>query len=139
MFNFFRFGWELFSGNFLVEFLRLSYYSFEFDPCEFVRFSYCNFLSMISCVPILFLFLSVNKCCKLALRLFLKTFQGTDAQTSYTEYIEPAFISNRPLYVLQPKCMSDSTISVDIEVSGIRLQQGMEPFYLFKKPASLFR
>ncbi|XP_020244147.1 ABC transporter A family member 7-like isoform X2 [Asparagus officinalis] len=48
---------------------------------------------------------------------------GTDAPTSLTEFIENAFVSDRPLYVLQPRCSGDSVVSLDIEVSGIDLQQ----------------
>ncbi|XP_020242640.1 receptor kinase-like protein Xa21 [Asparagus officinalis] len=50
---------------------------------------------------------------------------GTDAPTSLTEFIENAFVSDRPLYVLQPRCSGDSVVSLDIEVSGIDLQQDM--------------
>ncbi|ONK59405.1 uncharacterized protein A4U43_C08F6090 [Asparagus officinalis] len=55
---------------------------------------------------------------------------GTDAPTSLTEFIENAFVSDRPLYVLQPRCSGDSVVSLDIEVSGIDLQQGSIPHSL---------
>ncbi|KAJ3683353.1 hypothetical protein LUZ60_013580 [Juncus effusus] len=44
---------------------------------------------------------------------------GSHTKPAYNEYIEPAFISNGPLYVIQPTCLSNSSQQVTVQFSGI--------------------
>ncbi|KAJ4769649.1 Abc transporter a family member 7 [Rhynchospora pubera] len=44
---------------------------------------------------------------------------GSDTYTRYNQYIEPAFISNRPLYYLQPSCLSNTSSKATIDYQGV--------------------
>lgn len=48
---------------------------------------------------------------------------GTDTPTRTSQFIEPAFISDRPLYVLQSQCMPNYTGSLAINLAGQTLDQ----------------
>lgn len=48
---------------------------------------------------------------------------GTDTPTSNAQFIEPAFIKDRPLYVLQPQCMPNYTGSFVIGLAGQTINQ----------------
>ncbi|KAK1298425.1 ABC transporter A family member 8 [Acorus calamus] len=51
------------------------------------------------------------------------TFQGTDTYTRNTEFIEPAFLSDRPLYIVQPQCAANFSLTVSIRIASTTLQQ----------------
>lgn len=53
-------------------------------------------------------------------------FQGSDTKTEYTNFLEPAFFSNAPVYYLQPQCSSDSKFSVSFPLASGSVQQGCE-------------
>ncbi|KAF7123417.1 hypothetical protein RHSIM_Rhsim12G0157900 [Rhododendron simsii] len=42
---------------------------------------------------------------------------GSDTETAYTNFLEPAFFSNQPLYHLQPQCSANSVIPVSIQLT----------------------
>lgn len=51
-------------------------------------------------------------------------FQGSDTETEYDNFLEPAFFSNAPVYYLQPQCSSDSKFSVSFPFGSGLVQQG---------------
>uniref|UniRef100_A0A1D1XY01 ABC transporter A family member 7 n=1 Tax=Anthurium amnicola TaxID=1678845 RepID=A0A1D1XY01_9ARAE len=48
---------------------------------------------------------------------------GTDAVTTDTNFIEPAFISDRSLYTIQSQCLPNSTFSIPIQIAGVTIGQ----------------
>ncbi|KAK1311877.1 ABC transporter A family member 7 [Acorus calamus] len=48
---------------------------------------------------------------------------GTDTYTRNTEFIEPAFLSDRPLYIVQPQCAANFSLTVSIRIASTTLQQ----------------
>ncbi|KAK1282065.1 ABC transporter A family member 7 [Acorus calamus] len=51
------------------------------------------------------------------------TFQGTDTDTREEEFIEPAFLSDRPLYIIQPQCAANFSSSIPIQMASKIFQQ----------------
>ncbi|GFZ12086.1 ABC2 homolog 6 [Actinidia rufa] len=43
---------------------------------------------------------------------------GSDTMTEYSNFLDPAFFSDRPLYHLQPQCSANSTINVTIQIAS---------------------
>lgn len=48
---------------------------------------------------------------------------GSDTETEYDNFLEPAFFSNVPVYYLQPQCSSDSKFSVSFPFGSGLVQQ----------------
>ncbi|KAL5975476.1 hypothetical protein ACLOJK_019798 [Asimina triloba] len=48
---------------------------------------------------------------------------GSDTDTEDINYIEPAFLSGRPLYVLQPQCLPNSSLSISFKISNNTQEQ----------------
>ncbi|KAL7179199.1 hypothetical protein ACSBR1_042563 [Camellia fascicularis] len=44
---------------------------------------------------------------------------GSETMTGYSNFLDPAFFSNYPLYRLQPQCFTNSTTSVSIQITSI--------------------
>ncbi|XP_078149970.1 ABC transporter A family member 7-like isoform X3 [Carex rostrata] len=53
------------------------------------------------------------------LTVFSQVVPGSDTYTRETQYIEPAFISDRPLYYIQPSCLSNSSTKATINYQGV--------------------
>ncbi|KAF3320351.1 ABC transporter A family member 7-like protein [Carex littledalei] len=53
------------------------------------------------------------------LTVFSQVVPGSDTYTRDTQYIEPAFISDRPLYYIQPSCLSSSSTKATINYQGV--------------------
>ncbi|KAF3320383.1 ABC transporter A family member 7-like protein [Carex littledalei] len=51
--------------------------------------------------------------------LFSRVVPGSDTYTRGNQYIEPAFISERPLYYIQPTCLSNSSSKATINYQGV--------------------
>ncbi|KAK8930484.1 ABC transporter A family member 7 [Platanthera zijinensis] len=51
---------------------------------------------------------------------------GTDTPTGYSQFIEPAFVSDRPLYIVQPQCRSNFIDSVAVEFESITLKKDLK-------------
>ncbi|WOL00337.1 ABC transporter A family member 7-like [Canna indica] len=51
---------------------------------------------------------------------------GTDAPSGDTQFIEPAFISDRPLYVIQPQCESNDTSQISFKNSNKQIQMELK-------------
>ncbi|KAJ0988058.1 hypothetical protein J5N97_006414 [Dioscorea zingiberensis] len=51
---------------------------------------------------------------------------GTDSVDRETQFIEPAFFYERPLYIIQPQCSPNSSLKIPIEIDTITLQQDVE-------------
>ncbi|XP_058110844.1 ABC transporter A family member 7 [Magnolia sinica] len=51
---------------------------------------------------------------------------GTDTVTETINYIEPAFLSGRPIYIFQPQCMSNFSLSIPIKIGTSTLQQDVK-------------
>ncbi|XP_010931477.1 ABC transporter A family member 7 isoform X1 [Elaeis guineensis] len=60
------------------------------------------------------------------LNLLSSVVPGSDTPTRDTQFIEPAFVSDRPLYVLQPQCTANFTRSVSFEISNRTLELEVE-------------
>ncbi|GFZ07754.1 ABC2 homolog 6 [Actinidia rufa] len=43
---------------------------------------------------------------------------GSDTMTEYSNFLDPAFFSDRPLYHLQPQCSANSTINVTVQIAS---------------------
>ncbi|RDX64090.1 ABC transporter A family member 8 [Mucuna pruriens] len=48
---------------------------------------------------------------------------GSDSQTEITNFLEPAFFSDLPLYYLQSQCTQNSTFSISVQISAISKKQ----------------
>ncbi|XP_039117389.1 ABC transporter A family member 7-like [Dioscorea cayenensis subsp. rotundata] len=48
---------------------------------------------------------------------------GTDTHPKYVNFIEPAFVSNHPLYVLQPLCNSNLSLVVPVQLGSVTVAQ----------------
>ncbi|TVT96654.1 hypothetical protein EJB05_58124 [Eragrostis curvula] len=48
---------------------------------------------------------------------------GTDVPGTSTGFIEPAFTSDRPLYVLQPQCISADSVTVPVTIGAVNAQK----------------
>ncbi|XP_077245813.1 ABC transporter A family member 7-like [Tasmannia lanceolata] len=48
---------------------------------------------------------------------------GTDTYPQFVNFIEPAFLSDRPLYIVQPQCLPNFTISIPVQIANVPLQQ----------------
>ncbi|KAI0515530.1 hypothetical protein KFK09_008195 [Dendrobium nobile] len=48
---------------------------------------------------------------------------GTDAPTGFLQFIEPAFVSDTPLYLLQPHCRTSSMNAVTVKFKNVTLQK----------------
>ncbi|KAI3925695.1 hypothetical protein MKW92_030795 [Papaver armeniacum] len=59
----------------------------------------------------------------LANSLCVLKFQGSDTYTEGSNFIEPAFLSQRPLYIFQASCANFSTESLSINISSIPIPQ----------------
>ncbi|XP_072979542.1 ABC transporter A family member 7-like [Typha angustifolia] len=60
------------------------------------------------------------------LEALAKIVPGTDTPTSGSLFIEPAFISDEPLYLIQPQCPQNFTRSASIDTGTISLQLDIE-------------
>ena len=54
-----------------------------------------------------------------------ETFQGSDSMTEYSNFLDPAFFSDRPLYHLQPQCSANSTLNVTIQIASTAVPAGI--------------
>ncbi|KAJ8493631.1 hypothetical protein OPV22_015352 [Ensete ventricosum] len=43
---------------------------------------------------------------------------GTDISTGNTQFMEPAFVSDRPLYLIQPQCASNATSPISFKIAN---------------------
>jgi hypothetical protein len=50
---------------------------------------------------------------------------GTDVPGTYTGFIEPAFVSDRPIYVLRPQCKASDSVTVPITFGDINIRKEM--------------
>ncbi|KAG5019798.1 hypothetical protein JHK87_015653 [Glycine soja] len=48
---------------------------------------------------------------------------GSDSEPENTNFLEPAFFSDLPIYYLQNQCTQNSTFSVSLQIAGISKQQ----------------
>ncbi|KAF2927371.1 hypothetical protein DAI22_06g200400 [Oryza sativa Japonica Group] len=48
---------------------------------------------------------------------------GTDVPGTYTGFIEPAFVSDRPIYVLRPQCKASDSVTVPITFGDINIRK----------------
>ncbi|KAG5032123.1 hypothetical protein JHK82_015710 [Glycine max] len=48
---------------------------------------------------------------------------GSDSEPENTNFLEPAFFSDLPIYYLQNQCTQNSTFSVSVQIAGISKQQ----------------
>ncbi|KAK7304601.1 hypothetical protein VNO77_42484 [Canavalia gladiata] len=48
---------------------------------------------------------------------------GSDTETEYSNFLEPAFFSDLPIYYLQSQCTQNSTFSIPVQISTISTQQ----------------
>ncbi|KAF6155709.1 hypothetical protein GIB67_007146 [Kingdonia uniflora] len=48
---------------------------------------------------------------------------GTDTSTGSSNFFEPAFLSDDPMYIIQPWCLSDSTFYLPIQLTSARTQE----------------
>ncbi|XP_059641413.1 ABC transporter A family member 7-like [Cornus florida] len=48
---------------------------------------------------------------------------GSAAETAYSNFLDPAFFSNTPLYHVQPQCRPNSTFSVSIQIGSTAVPQ----------------
>ncbi|KAK7411461.1 hypothetical protein VNO78_02894 [Psophocarpus tetragonolobus] len=48
---------------------------------------------------------------------------GSDSEPDYTNFLEPAFFSDLPIYYLQTQCPQNSTFSISVQTSTISRQQ----------------
>ncbi|KAG8075414.1 hypothetical protein GUJ93_ZPchr0006g46042 [Zizania palustris] len=48
---------------------------------------------------------------------------GTDVPGTYTSFIEPAFVSDRPIYVLRTQCKPSDSVTVPITFGAINVQK----------------
>ncbi|XP_072982182.1 ABC transporter A family member 7-like [Typha latifolia] len=60
------------------------------------------------------------------LEVLSKIVPGTDTPTSGSQFIEPAFISDEPLYLIQPQCPQNFTRSASIDTGTISLKLDIE-------------
>ncbi|XP_020089502.1 ABC transporter A family member 8-like [Ananas comosus] len=51
---------------------------------------------------------------------------GTDTPTRYTEFVEPAFFSGRPVYFVQPQCRQNISLTVPVSASSVTLMQELK-------------
>ncbi|XP_038985168.1 ABC transporter A family member 7-like isoform X2 [Phoenix dactylifera] len=51
---------------------------------------------------------------------------GTDTVTRETEFIEPAFFSGRPVYIVQPECRQNYTLTIPIQIATATFQQELK-------------
>nr|XP_018684862.1 PREDICTED: ABC transporter A family member 7-like [Musa acuminata subsp. malaccensis] len=51
---------------------------------------------------------------------------GTDTPTENTQFIEPAFVSDRPFYVVQPQCTTNATSPISFKNANISIELGLE-------------
>lgn len=55
----------------------------------------------------------------------INKFQGTDLPGFTTGFVEPAFVSDRPIYVLEQQCKSSDSVTVPITVGSVNAQRGI--------------
>ncbi|THU59095.1 hypothetical protein C4D60_Mb03t21380 [Musa balbisiana] len=49
---------------------------------------------------------------------------GTDTSTGNTQFMEPAFVSDRPLYLIQPQCASNATSPLSFIIANKSIELG---------------
>lgn len=54
-----------------------------------------------------------------------KMFQGSDSKTEITNYVEPAFVSDSPIYTIQSQCRPDSSFVVPVKLASINISLGI--------------
>jgi hypothetical protein len=64
----------------------------------------------------------------------INKFQGTDLPGFTTGFVEPAFVSDRPIYVVEQKCKSSDSYTVPITVGSFNARKGIVflPCFLVK-------
>jgi hypothetical protein len=50
---------------------------------------------------------------------------GTDLPGFTTGFVEPAFASDRPIYVLEQQCKSSDSVTVPITLGSVNAQKGI--------------
>jgi hypothetical protein len=58
-------------------------------------------------------------------------FQGTDVPGTSTGFIDPAFISGAPIYVLQSQCKPMDSVTVHTTINAVNFQKGKVLLLLF--------
>lgn len=67
----------------------------------------------------------------------LTIIQGTDTVTRETEFIEPAFFSGRPIYIVQRECRQHSTLTIPIQIATTTFQQGIKLLVHMERSSNL--
>ncbi|KAA8542403.1 hypothetical protein F0562_023461 [Nyssa sinensis] len=57
---------------------------------------------------------------------FANNVLGSETQTEYTNFLDPAFFSNRSVYNVQTQCTLNSTFSVSIPIAGSAVEQDLD-------------
>jgi len=57
---------------------------------------------------------------------------GTELPGFTTGFVEPAFVSDRPIYVLEQQCNSSDSVTVPITIGSVNAQKGIVllPYFL---------
>ncbi|OVA13317.1 ABC transporter-like [Macleaya cordata] len=55
--------------------------------------------------------------------LILFLYSGSDTGTRFVNFLEPAFFSDHPIYILQPQCTPNSTFFTPIQIASLTMQQ----------------
>ncbi|KAL4195540.1 hypothetical protein AMTRI_Chr05g65180 [Amborella trichopoda] len=64
---------------------------------------------------------------------------ATDTKAKYTNFIEPAFLSDHPLYIVQPKCVPNFNLSIPIKIVAIThklVVQSVQILHLWRNSSS---
>ncbi|KAK9104965.1 hypothetical protein Scep_021809 [Stephania cephalantha] len=65
---------------------------------------------------------------------------GSDTPSGSTNFLEPAFVSDRDLYIIQQKCPPNSSFSVPIQLDSFTVQQGVrctEGLHIWRSSSSM--
>ena len=80
----------------------------------FLSFKYYGFLSFLLTVLALLL-----------KSFFYEMFQGSESMPENSNFLDPAFYSDLPIYNVQSQCSQNPISSVPINISSIQMQQGI--------------
>ncbi|KAK9114191.1 hypothetical protein Syun_020988 [Stephania yunnanensis] len=65
---------------------------------------------------------------------------GSDTPSGSTNFLEPAFVSDRDLYIIQQKCLPNSSFSVPIQLDSFTIQKGVrctEGLHIWRSSSSM--
>lgn len=81
-----------------------------------------HYLEMLS-IFFLFIIIFMNIFVDATIKIM---FQGSSSKPQTQNFLDPAFLSDLPIYYLQTQCTQNSTLSVPIQIVTNTIQQGME-------------